>query len=105
MLNVETTMTLLDSLGLTINLVESNLIPCQQLTFLGFILCSVSMLVKLTDSRLTDIIVLCKYIKDQKRVTIRHFSKLIGKLVAAESRVEHAPLYYKPLEKNQRERT
>ena len=35
----------------------------------------------------------------QKRVTIRQFSQLTGRLVAIQPGVEYAPLYYKPLEK------
>ena len=35
----------------------------------------------------------------EKRVTVRKFSKVIGKLVATQQGVEFAPLYYKPLEK------
>lgn len=66
--NVETRVKLFDSLSLMINPIKSNLIQaCQQLAFLGFILCSVSMLVKLTDIRPTDIIELCRYIKGQKK--------------------------------------
>lgn len=97
--NINTTVQVIDSLGLTVNPNKSVLIPCQQIVFLGFILCSVTMLIRLTPERCQDIVELCKSVLIQKRIIIRLFSKLIGKLVAAAPGVEHSPLYYKPLEK------
>jgi hypothetical protein len=97
--NINATVALMDSLGLTVNLTKSMLVPCQQIVFLGFILCSVTMSITLTPERCKDIIDLCKRLLKEKRVTIRQFSQLIGKLVAAEPGVEYAPLFYKPLEK------
>ena len=38
-------------------------------------------------------------LKQKMHITIRKFAILIGKMVAAEPGVEHAPLFYKPLEK------
>ena len=97
--NVTDTITLFDSLGLTINLEKSVLEPCQNLIFLGFFLCSLTMTVRLTDSRKEEILQLCLNIINLKRTTIKDFAQLIGKLVAAIPGVEHALLYIKPLEK------
>ena len=36
---------------------------------------------------------------NKRRCSIRHFAKMIGKLVASEPGVDYAALFYKPLEK------
>lgn len=97
--NITDTVKLMDSLGLTIQPEKSVLIPTQQIVFLGNVLCSVTMTVRPTPERCQSIIDLCLEIIGQKRITIRKFAKLIGKLVATESSVDYAPLNYKPLEK------
>lgn len=68
--NINATVQLMDSLGLTVNPNKSVLIPCQKIVFLGFILCSVSMLIRLTPERCLDIVELCTSILMQKRITI-----------------------------------
>ena len=97
--NIHDTIRLMDSLGLTVQLKKSVIEPTQQIVFLGFLLCSVTMSIRLPPERCKAIIDLCQEILHEKRVTIRKFAKLIGKLVATESGIEYAPLYYKPLEK------
>ncbi|MCG8113708.1 MAG: reverse transcriptase domain-containing protein [Candidatus Thiodiazotropha taylori] len=97
--NIHDTVQLMDSLGLTIQLTKSVLQPTKQIVFLGFVLCSETMSVRPSPERCQAIINLCHDILAQKRITIRQFAKLIGKLVATEPGVEYAPLYYKPLEK------
>ena len=64
-----------------------------------FLLCSVTMTVRLPPERRQEIIKLCSNILLRRRITIRNFSKLIGKLVATQQGVEYAPLFFKPLEK------
>ena len=98
--NVNDTVTLLDQLGFTIALNKSVLVPSKCITFLGFLLCSETMTVRLTESKANEIIEICQTILGKKRITIRLFSKVIGKLVASAPAVDHAPLYFKPLEKN-----
>ena len=99
MCNVNDTVQLMDKLGLTVNQKKSVLEPCKKLMFLGFILCTESMTVKLTFEKGEDIISLCTKVLNSKRITIRVLAKLIGKLTAAEPGVQHAPLYIRPLEK------
>lgn len=97
--NIHDTIQLMDSLGLTVQLGKSVIQPTQQIVFLGFLLCSVTIFVRLPPERCKTVIELCQEILNQKGVTIRKYAKLIGKLVAAELGIEYAPLYYKPLEK------
>lgn len=53
--NIVDTVRVFDSLGLTINLDKSVLQPCQKLNFLGFLLCSITMTVRLTEPRKLEI--------------------------------------------------
>ena len=96
--NIEDTVRLMDDLGLTVHPKKCVFIPTQQITFVGFILCSVTMIIKLTVEKQNSLIEACSSMLTKSHVSIRDFSKLIGKLVAAEPGVEYAPLYYKPLE-------
>ena len=57
------------------------------------------MSVRLTTERMEELLQLCEHMLKQKMHIIRKFAILIGKMVAAEPGVEHAPLFYKPLEK------
>lgn len=97
--NISKTVKLMDDLGLTVNTKKSVLIPTQKLKFVGFILCSVSMTVRLTQEKITNIKTLCFEILKKKFITIRTLAKLIGMLVASEPGVLYAQFYYKPLEK------
>lgn len=99
LVNIHDTVTLMDSLGLTVHPKKSVFEPCKSIIFLGFILCSISMTVRPTPEKCQKIVELCQQVLNCKRVTIRVFAQLIGKLVALEQGVEYAPLYYKPLEK------
>ncbi|WAR04948.1 POL5-like protein [Mya arenaria] len=97
--NIFDTIELMDSLGLTVNPSKSSLIPSRQITFVGFILCSETMTVRLTTDKMIEIKTLCIQMVNSKFVTIRKFAKLIGMMVASEPGIQHAMLYYKPLEK------
>ena len=57
------------------------------------------MTVRLPPERRLEIIHLCHELLNKKRVTIRKFFQVIGKLVATQQGVAYAPLFYKPLEK------
>lgn len=96
--NIQDTILLVDDLGFTIHQEKSVVIPTQQITFVGFILCSVTMTVRLTPEKVQEHIALCKDILASRLITIRTFAKLIGKCVASEPGVQYAALYYKSLE-------
>lgn len=57
--NIDATVSLMDSLGLTVHPQKSVLSPRQQIVFLGFVLCSLTMKIRLTDDRCQDIIAAC----------------------------------------------
>ena len=97
--NVSDTVHLLDSLGFTVHDKKSVLIPTKEIVFVGFVLNSEEMTIRLPDEKKAKIIKLCCDIIRQPQVTIRKFSRLIGKLVATEPGVEYAQLRYKPMER------
>ena len=93
------TYNLLTDLGFHINTQKSVLVPCQILPHLGFILDSTSMLVSLSDRKMTAIKEACLHLKLTPRPTLRHLAQVIGKLVAAFPGETYGPLYYRELEK------
>lgn len=96
--NIHETVKLVDQLGFTIHPIKSVFIPTQEIIFLGFVLNSVDMSVKLTPERKTDLKNLCLEVLALPELSIRQLAKLIGKMVASEPGVQYAALYYKDLE-------
>ena len=96
--NVLETMKLFDSLGFTIHKDKSVVIPKQNIEFLGFLINSMDMTVRLTDKKTNEIIDLCKWVLNRDIITIRELAKLVGKFIASEHGVLYAPLFYKTLE-------
>ena len=97
--NVSDTVHLLDNLGFTVHDKKSVLIPTKEITFVGFILNTADMTVRLPLEKKESILKLCLSVNKRSHITIREFSRLIGKLVATEPGVENAQLRYKPLER------
>ena len=96
--NIKDTMNLVDSVGLTVHPEKSVIIPAQCIEFVGFLLNSKEMTVKLASRKVHKLIELARDILEAKDISIRDFAKLIGILVAAEPGVKYAPLHYKSLE-------
>ena len=96
--NIEDMSNLLDSFGFTIHLNKSVFVPSQVITFLEFIIDSISMTIKLTDEKKDNLIQDCLRLQNKREVVIRDLAQVVGKMVASEPGVEYAALYYKPLE-------
>ncbi|XP_071145224.1 uncharacterized protein [Mytilus edulis] len=96
--NVKHTMELVDSLGFTVHPKKSVFTPTKEITFLGFIINSENMTVRLTQERILNLQDLCVNALHSKEITIRSFATIIGKMVASEPGVLYAQLYYKDLE-------
>lgn len=82
--NISDTTYLLDYLGFTIHPDKSVLKPTQIITFLGFIIDSRNMCVRLTEERANNIVEMASDLIKKRSVTIRQFAQVIGNLVAAE---------------------
>ena len=96
--NIQDTVNLVDKLGFTVHPEKSVFLPTQIIVFLGFILNSIDMTVRLTPERVNNLVQLCLQICRAHTIVIRDFCQLIGKMVASEPGVQFALLYYKDLE-------
>jgi hypothetical protein len=89
----------LTSLGYTVNLKKSVLVPSQEIVFFGFILDSVQFMVFLTDEKIQKILLKAKQLTALKIVVVRELASFIGLLVNAFYAVLEAPLHYRELER------
>lgn len=96
--SVVKTATLVDNLGLTAHQKKSVFVPTQTIEFVGFLINSITMTVKLTAGKTEDLVQKCSHLISRSRITIREFAQIIGKMIASEPGVPFAPLYYKLLE-------
>ena len=98
--NVKVTIKSLESLGFVINNKKSEFIPTTKITFLGFIIDSVSMTVQLTQDKKEKIISFGKEILEIKEVKIQTLASFIGILVSCFPGVLYGPLFYRSLERD-----
>lgn len=84
--------------GFTVHPEKSVFLPVTTIEFLGFVLDSVTMTVKLTEPRVTKIVNSCNKLLNKRRVTIHEVAETVGLFVAAFQGVEFAPLYYRRLD-------
>lgn len=75
--NVSDTLSLLNILGLTVHPDKSVIIPAQSMEFIGFLINSVDMTVRLTARKSKEIVELCQSLLCRDIVTIGEFSQLI----------------------------
>ena len=95
---VNLTMQTLTSLGFTINVQKSALVPTQKLEFLGFEIDSSNLSVSIPKPKVEEISGLAKYLVNKRVVTVRAFSKLIGKFAATANGNDWAHVYIKSLQ-------
>jgi len=75
--NVKKTVELLDSLGFVVHPTKSVFYPCQQIEYLGFLIDSCNMTVRLTTAKKEKILNYCNFILTNN-ITIRQVAKLLG---------------------------
>ena len=92
------TVMLVDKVGLTVHPTKSIFIPTQIIEFVGFVINSLDMTIRLSDKKAAALVEKCREVLRKHVLTIREFAQIIGKMVASEPGVPLAPLYYKPLE-------
>lgn len=95
---MEGTVQLVDHLGFTVHPVKSVFQPSQVITFLGYIIDSITMTVRLTEERAKDLQDLCIDALHKHHISIRDFAKIIGKMVASKPGVQYVQLFYNDLE-------
>ena len=89
---------LFSQLGFQIHPEKSVFIPTQCIEFLGFLLDSSTMTVRLTSTKNHKLVQMCqKFLQPNKNFTIRQVASLIGSLVSSFPGVEFGPLHYRAL--------
>ena len=101
--NVDKIIELLDSLGFVIHPDKSLFEPSQNMEFLGFIINTVDMSLRLTPNKEITIIELCSCILDSVTVSIRTLAKLLGKFASSFMAVPFGRLHYRALERHKTE--
>ena len=96
--NIMATLECLESLGFVIHPDKSIFIPTQEIIFLGFIINTRDMTVRLTVEKKEKIIGLGIGLLKTKNFTIRMISSFIGNLTASFEAVPEGRLYYRHLE-------
>ena len=96
--NVIATVSQFTRLGFIIHPEKSQLWPSQQLVFLGFLLDSILMCVKLTSEKHTKLRKLCTKFKKSTQPTIREVSKVLGFLISILPAVQHGRLFTRNIE-------
>ena len=85
-------------LGFVVHPVKSQLVPSQTITFLGFVIDSVSMTISLTEKRrhiLRDLLLTLARLKNP---TIRFLAKVIGHIISVMPASRYGALHYRKLE-------
>ena len=95
----ETTNTFL-KLGFVIHPTKSVLTPTQELEFLGFLLNSNSMTIRLPPRKAITVKQACENLLNQSNPTIREVARVIGLLVSSLPGVQFGELHYRHLERN-----
>lgn len=96
--NVLETSKLMDKLGFVTHPDKSQLMPQQEIIFLGFKLNSKNMTVQLPPEKSLKMSQACRVLLAQNTPLIREVAKLIGLLVASFPGVQYGPLFYRSLE-------
>ena len=97
--NVKDTVFLLQSLGFVVHAEKSELYPCHELKYLGFIFNSVDMTIRLTNEKAQKIKKAGVKIRNKAECSIREVAQFIGLCVASFPAVRWGPLHYRQLEK------
>ena len=94
------TIKVFDSLGFTIHDEKSQLMPTQEITYLGFAINSQTMTIMLTHERKQKLLNACACFLEKTEEKIRTGASYIGLMVASFVAVPLCPLYYRVLEKD-----
>lgn len=97
--SIQSTQSLLGTLGFTINVSKSIFVPTQSLVMLGFVLDSVEMTVRPTPQKVQSVVTSCLQFSKKETTSLRSLAKLIGSLVGLFPGVEFGKLHYRNLER------
>ena len=95
---IKRTIELFTDLGFKISFKKSQLLPSQQLEFLGFWICSDTMTVQMTERKAKKLVSLCKEIQKKQFISLRALAQLLGNMIATIPANPYAKLFSKKLE-------
>ena len=98
--NVQDTVDAFQKLEFVIHPVKSVIIPTQEIEFLGFLLNSILMTIRLPPTKATHVRRTCQNFLLRTEMTIRETAQVIGLIVSSLSAVQFGELYFRNLEKN-----
>ena len=96
--NLEDTVALSQALDFTIHPDKSQLMPTQKMTFLGFVIDSTKMILKLSENKQKNTFALCEEVIKSKVQSIRKIACLLGSIFESFEVVPWGPLYYRNIE-------
>ena len=96
---LETVSTFL-KVGFIIHPTKSVFVPNQEIKFLGFILNSITMTMRLPPRKANNVKEACENLLHEEKPTIREVAQVIGLIVTSLPGVQLGELHYRNLEKN-----
>ena len=81
-----------------VNLKKSILTPTQELEFLGFHLCSVTMRLSIPPEKLRKIQQDARHLLDRESVSVREIARFVGKATATFRAIPLGPLHYRAIQ-------
>ena len=87
------------NLGFIVHPKKSVFMPSTQIRFLGFIIDSITMQVRLPAEKIAEIAESCTMLLSEQNHTIRTVATVLGKMVATFPAVQYGKLHYRELEK------
>ena len=96
--NINDTVHIFTKLGFVVHPEKSILKPIQEVEFLGFIINSLTMSVRLPASKSAKVQAACKKLLQSEHISIRDVAHVIGLLVSSLPAVQYGELYYRKLE-------
>ena len=85
-------------LGFTVNIEKSQLVPVNEILYLGFLINSIAMTLHLPADKLMKIVSACKALLAMHQPSVRDVAKVTGLLVSALPAVNYIEMHYRSLE-------
>lgn len=89
---------LLEELGFMVNREKSQLSPTQEMPYLGLVVDSRDMKLRLPQEKMIHLREYCSQILSKGSLLVRELAKMVGTLLATQRAVLQAPLYYRQLQ-------
>ena len=100
-MNTLTAVQLFISLGFQVHPKKSMVVPTQKIEYLGFVVSSIDMTVRLTEEKVSAIIKRCRdFSRVNKEHSIREVASLVGTLISTFPGVQYGPLHYRSLDRD-----